>query len=143
MHMSSTPPSSPTAIPVAHLNSDGSQSKVAMNIDNTIPGTTPAFVNYLVSKLRLNTSQMQAIEQSTQPSISGVTLIQGPPGTGKTSTLLGILNAIQLRVYDEYYTALVNSVLTTPGMTQSQYNTDTHTQHTAHSHAIQHNTRSQ
>lgn len=70
-------------------------------------GCTDKFMKYL--RLSYNPSQLHAIHTAVDQ--QGFTLVQGPPGTGKTSTILGILNAIHIREYNQYYKLALDAVL--------------------------------
>jgi AAA domain len=62
-----------------------------------------AFVSWMQG--RFNASQRHAIEAAA--SDEGFTLIKGPPGTGKTTTLTALLNALHVREYNRFYTAML------------------------------------
>lgn len=74
-------------------------------------GCTEKFMKYL--RLKYNPSQLHAIHTAVDQ--QGFTLVQGPPGTGKTSTILGILNAIHIREYNQYYKLALDAVLGAEG----------------------------
>ncbi|KAL9184986.1 hypothetical protein ACHAXT_002763 [Thalassiosira profunda] len=61
----------------------------------------------IYTKSKMNASQLNAITASaSEYGSGGFTLIKGPPGTGKSTTLCSILNALHLRQYQAYYTAI-------------------------------------
>jgi senataxin len=70
-------------------------------------GCTEKFMRYL--HLKYNPSQLHAIHTAAEQ--QGFTLVQGPPGTGKTSTILGILNAIHIREFNQYYKLALEALL--------------------------------
>jgi energy-coupling factor transporter ATP-binding protein EcfA2 len=70
-------------------------------------GCTEKFMRYL--RLKYNPSQLHAIHTAAEQ--QGFTLVQGPPGTGKTSTILGILNAIHIREFNQYYKLALEALL--------------------------------
>lgn len=59
-----------------------------------LAGLSEKFTNSFQAKF--NRSQLDAIRTAVVG--DGFTLVQGPPGTGKTTTVIGILNAIHLKV---------------------------------------------
>jgi senataxin len=73
----------------------------------TMRGCTDRFSRYLREKF--NPSQVHAIHAAVDQ--QGFTLVQGPPGTGKTSTIIGILNAIHIREYNNYYKLAVDAIV--------------------------------
>jgi energy-coupling factor transporter ATP-binding protein EcfA2 len=74
-------------------------------------GCTDKFMRYL--RLKFNPSQLYAIHTAAEQ--QGFTLVQGPPGTGKTTTILGILNAIHIREYNQYYKMALEALLGVEG----------------------------
>lgn len=74
-------------------------------------GCTEKFMKYL--RLKYNPSQLHAIHTAAEQ--QGFTLVQGPPGTGKTTTILGILNAIHIREYNQYYKMAIDALLGAEG----------------------------
>jgi AAA domain len=62
-----------------------------------------AFVTWMQG--RFNPSQRLAIAAAA--SDEGFTLVKGPPGTGKTTTLTALLNALHVREYNRFYTAML------------------------------------
>jgi senataxin len=70
-------------------------------------GCTDKFMRYL--RMKYNPSQLHAVHTAAEQ--EGFTLVQGPPGTGKTSTILGILNAIHIREYNQYYKMALDALL--------------------------------
>jgi AAA domain len=62
-----------------------------------------AFVSWMQG--RFNPSQRHAIKAAA--SDEGFTLVKGPPGTGKTTTLTALLNALHVREYNRFYTAML------------------------------------
>lgn len=111
------------------IDSSSKSDPLAMGGPNALP------VGFRISvKAKMNPSQLQAITASAQEyGAGGFTLIKGPPGTvshllsilavasvehsphigfictilkGKSTTLVSVLNALHLRQYQEYYTAI-------------------------------------
>jgi hypothetical protein len=72
-----------------------------------IPGVSTGYMGMLRSTF--NQSQLLAVVDATTAK-RGFTLIQGPPGTGKTSTVVGILNTLHIRAYDDYYEDVIRTV---------------------------------
>jgi hypothetical protein len=76
---------------------------------NEIPGFGDGLITYLGKTY--NPSQLGAIEAAARRT-HGFTLVQGPPGTGKTTTLLGIINALDLsmnqRLVEKYLPSLLS-----------------------------------
>ena len=87
--------------------------EVIENVVNSwkMKGCTEKFMRYL--RLKYNPSQLHAIHTAVDQ--HGFTLVQGPPGTGKTSTILGILNAIHIREYNQYYKLALEALLGAEG----------------------------
>lgn len=80
--------------------------------------TPPAGITASVlAKFRqiFNDSQIASIKTATEQR-HGITLIQGPPGTGKTTTIIGLLNALHLIEYHNYYELLLSTVLSGEGV---------------------------
>ena len=63
-------------------------------------------------KSKFNQSQQASISAAAREyGDGGFTLVQGPPGTGKTTTLVALLNALHLKQYQKYYSAVENITL--------------------------------
>eukprot|EP01039_Chlorochromonas_danica_P005350 gene5350-5886_t len=105
--MAPTPPSSPQTA--------GNSRHHHMVIETEGPEITGLSANFISHlKNTFNPSQFRAI--STAAASQGFTLIQGPPGTGKTSTIIGLLNALHMREYNQYYDHLLKVFLGPQGL---------------------------
>ena len=86
------------------------------------PRPPPGITNKVLEIFQgtFNEAQVLSIRTASEKR-SGVTLVQGPPGTGKTTTVIGMLNAIHLIEYHNYYELLLNAVLGPEGKSCRNY----------------------
>lgn len=75
-------------------------------IQSAAQSLPPNFASFLTRTY--NASQLEAVLSVL--SSSAFCLIQGPPGTGKTTTLLGLVNSLHLRAYNNFYDSLLTRV---------------------------------